>query len=173
MLQFYLFATRLSVFQKKHEAHSIGAPRQHMRKIKKGLESDLAKFSGIPRHDQSWSPASLKKSTFWRSWRISCGISSELVSVTSLDQLFFQAWCLSPILLKKTKSWALQFKGCFPFQGTANDREEMDESGPQIKWGKVKSIHRAIEKAVRAYDQVHTLVLQDKLAHRHCQTLTH
>ncbi len=85
-----------------------------------------------------------------------------MVKVTSLDQLFFQAWCLSPILLKKTKSWALQCKGCFPFQATDTDsityqvyREEMEAMGSQIKWAKVKSIHRAVEKAVRAYHQVH------------------
>jgi hypothetical protein len=115
-----------------------------MRKINKGLEYDLAELRGIPRNDQSWS--SWTKSTFWRSWRVSCGICSELVNVTSVDQLFFQLGVLSPLLLKKTKTWALQCKGCIPFQGTANHsftyqdyRKAMDELGPQIKWGKVHS----------------------------------
>jgi len=144
----------------KQDACSV-APRQRMQKTKSRLSVvyNWASQRSLPRHSQSW-----KMPTFGGLWRVSSatrpGSRQELVKVTSLDQLFFQAWCLSPILLKKTKSWALQCKGCFPFQASDTDsityqvyKEEMEAMGSQIKWAKVKSFHRAIEKAVRAYHQ--------------------
>jgi hypothetical protein len=79
--------------------------------------------------------------------------------VDSLDQLFVQAWCLNPILQSKCKTWALGSNGCFPCKHYAGIKfmrytDVVNVPGLPIKWTSVKSIHRAIEKLVRAYGQV-------------------
>ena len=88
--------------------------------------------------------------------------NSKIDRIDSLDQLFVQAWCLSPILLAKTKAWALLSKGCFGYQ--PHDSENFyfkqysedpdDEDVGSFKWARVKSIKRAVEKTVRIYKQV-------------------
>ena len=69
-----------------------------------------------------------------------------------------QAWCLDPILLSKTQAWAASSSGCFPTRGGdgyVRYSPGREGEGPQIRWAKIKSIDRAIEKAVRVYYQVH------------------
>ena len=84
--------------------------------------------------------------------------------VDSLDQLFVQAWCLNPILQSKCKAWALESNGCFPCKNYAGIKfmrytDVVNVPGLPIKWTSVKSIHRAIEKLVRAYGQVKHILL--------------
>jgi len=99
-------------------------------------------------------------SSLFRSWICNDVRLSGFKIVDSLDQLFIQAWCLNPNLLQKTKQWALLCRGCFPFHKplfkTVVFRpygEEIEELESQIKWTKVKSVRRAIEKVVRVYQQ--------------------
>ena len=158
----------------KQVASSV-APRQRMHRSRDRTKSRLsfvhnwALHHSLSRHSKSWN-----LSTFLGLWR-SSGTRPELVKVTSLGQLFFQAWCLSPILLNKTKFWALQCKGCFPFQASDTDSityqvysEEMDAIDSKFKWAKVKSVHRAVEKAVRVYHQV-----QLPICRKHMNMQTH
>jgi hypothetical protein len=82
-------------------------------------------------------------------------------TVQSLDQLYVQAWCLYPVLRVKVQKWALKSNGCFPVNALNGDltfipfaQMEHDESLGAIRWPHVKSTSRAIEKLVRAYNQV-------------------
>ena len=77
--------------------------------------------------------------------------------VASLDQLFVQATLLHPILLSKVKDWAGRANGWFPSRpdkGFVRYCAEPDNHS-EIKWAKLKTASRAIEKAVRVYSQVH------------------
>ena len=83
-----------------------------------------------------------------------------LIPVDSLDQLFVQATCLHPILLSKVKEWACKSSGYFPsckdpcyIQYCSHPDNHND-----IKWAKVKTVSRAIEKLVRVYNQVISLL---------------
>jgi hypothetical protein len=80
----------------------------------------------------------------------------------SLDQLYVQAMCLEPILLRKVRIWAAASKGCFPSKPVSDhfggiqyvqysDIENTEGSSVEIKWGKLKSADRAIEKIIRSY----------------------
>jgi hypothetical protein len=98
--------------------------------------------------------------------------------VLDLDQLFTMAEGLQPFLIRKVQEWATISGGCFLIkkQGGADihyDQSSLIDTGPvgadtagfvkwvdiasnpdllnQVKWGKVKSIHRAIEKVYRTY----------------------
>ena len=94
------------------------------------------------------------------------GLSREIHSqeeynsrIKSLDQLFIQAYCLHPLLIKKVKQWAVLSKGFVKvdFLGRQAYTRYSDLKAGQesaIKWCKVKSFQRAIEKVVRAYGQV-------------------
>ena len=75
------------------------------------------------------------------------------VPVASLDQLFAQARCLEPIFCWKVRAWAEASRGLFPIVGCLGFSRH-SEAGGEIKWAQVKSVHRAIEKAVRVYRQV-------------------
>ena len=92
--------------------------------------------------------------------------------VDSLDQLYFQAHCLHPILLDKVKKWAIASSGLFPVRSESEDSDhsragvnyikwteiERDPSiASRVCWAKVKSVERAIEKIVRTYKHVSTL----------------
>ena len=93
-------------------------------------------------------------------------VQETLQEVSSLDQLFVQAKLLDPILRSKVLDWALVSKGCFPSnshsQGNGNTyvccTEGPMENTP-IRWARLKSVERAVEKLVRAYGQVMTLIL--------------
>ena len=77
--------------------------------------------------------------------------------IKSLDQLFVQASCLHPILLRKVKAWAKASGGCFPCRGHAGfvkAADVPDNSAYLIRWAKLKSISRAVEKIYRIYDKV-------------------
>ncbi len=83
--------------------------------------------------------------------------------VDSLDQLYFQAHCLHPILLKKVENWAASWNGQFPVRNEATgevhfskwtDIQEDSTSRSRVCWAKVKSVERAIEKIVRTYKHV-------------------
>ena len=100
--------------------------------------------------------------------------------IRSLDQLFFQAKCLHPILLRKVQQLAEASGGGGCARQTvpmSSVLEESDNPSPacaamgssglvfqvagrdgggtkKIMWGNIKSVSRAIEKAIRAYKQV-------------------
>ena len=101
--------------------------------------------------------------------------------IRSLDQLFFQAKCLHPILLRKVQQLAeasggggcaritapvgsvLEEPRCTPpcavmgRSGLVFQLASQDVGGTkEIIWGNIKSVSRAIEKAIRAYKQVRT-----------------
>jgi hypothetical protein len=78
--------------------------------------------------------------------------------VRSLDQLYVQATCLHPILMRKVQVWAAASRGCFPL-ATGHEYKEYaaaaeEDLPPEMKFARVKAIPRAIEKLVRAYGQV-------------------
>jgi hypothetical protein len=96
----------------------------------------------------------------------------------SLDQLYAQAELLHPILLDKVRTWAALSRGHFPVHSaTASgdgggegvlqrfvvlsppDGDGGAEGGAsveslRIKWCKIKTVERAVEKVVRSYGQV-------------------
>jgi hypothetical protein len=77
--------------------------------------------------------------------------------VDSLDQLFVQAWCLEPFLVSKAKTWADASRGYFPLSDKRGFVLYSSFNGnleKQIKWGKVKAVHRSIEKVMRVYKKV-------------------
>ncbi len=96
---------------------------------------------------------------------LECACSS--CPVRSLDQLFVQALCVHPILLHKAKAWATKSNGCFPavvkVNETCNQKEfvtlDTVESNAKIsmKFAKIKSVSRALEKLGRSYGQVREL----------------
>ena len=80
--------------------------------------------------------------------------------VTSLDQLYLQAFCLDQELRRKVQYWALACNGYFPIDNFHHERkfakvtdiQQNSLLGP--KWGQIKSLPRAIEKVLRVYGQV-------------------
>ena len=92
-------------------------------------------------------------------WRQIIFGQSAFLKLDSIDQLFFQAACLHSLLLKKVNTWALETDGCFPvlFERTPSYtayKEVKDDKDAQIKYGKLKSSKRSIEKLVRSYCMV-------------------
>ena len=76
--------------------------------------------------------------------------------MTSLDQLFVQAFCLQPILISRIKAWALASGGylCCSQPGGALEYVRFGaREGVDFRWGKLKSVNRAIEKAIRCHGQ--------------------
>ena len=77
----------------------------------------------------------------------------------SLDQLYVQAICLEPILLRKVKDWAVGCSGCFACTSAAGLREYVQYSDIEknktfnVKWCRLKTEGRAIEKSIRSYGQ--------------------
>jgi hypothetical protein len=105
---------------------------------------------------------------FWRGLRIQPGdglASGDrqhyplTIPIQGLDQLYFQARCLHPILLEKVRHWARVSNGMIPVdkEGAALDFVRYNDVNPEdvtfIKWGQVKAVHRSIEKMVRSYSQ--------------------
>ena len=90
------------------------------------------------------------------------GTVDSLSPVQSLDQLFFQATALAPLLLSKVQAWAAGSGGCFAATGTRTgtfvrwiDVQEVElQSGGQVRWAGIKSVQRAIEKSTRSYGKV-------------------
>jgi hypothetical protein len=77
--------------------------------------------------------------------------------VKSLDQLFVQASCLHPILLQKVKTWAKASGGCFLCKGSSGFIKIADlpeDSLSSVRWAKIKSMSRAVEKVYRIYGKV-------------------
>lgn len=72
--------------------------------------------------------------------------------VTSLDQLYVQAQGLSPILKRKVQTWASHSNGGFPLRDGGLAWARPGDVPGNVKWAKLKSPKRAIEKAVRSYD---------------------
>ena len=75
-----------------------------------------------------------------------------------------QASCLNPILLAKAKAWAVAAGGSFPCRtlsgGTRFVRAadlEAEGNGLPVRWARVKSLHRTMEKLVRVYGQACSL----------------
>ena len=69
-----------------------------------------------------------------------------------------QAACLHPLLLRKVQAWARASGGGFPLASgrgyMAYARAAEADPAPELKFARVKSVPRAIEKVVRAYTQV-------------------
>jgi hypothetical protein len=102
--------------------------------------------------------------------------------VDSLDQLYYQAVALNPLLIAKVQSWAQYSGGCFSgssafvagdgvrIENGYNDvegnelppgfvrwmdvKEQEQSVGGQVQWAKVKSVQRSIEKTTRSYGKV-------------------
>ena len=80
--------------------------------------------------------------------------------VDSLDQLYVQAMCLNPILINMILGWANASKGLLPrtlpggHTSFVQHTEGHNVLFNHIKWCKIKSVDRAIEKALRIYGQV-------------------
>jgi hypothetical protein len=67
-----------------------------------------------------------------------------------------QAFCLQPILISRIKAWALASGGylCCSQPGGALEYVRFGaREGVDFRWGKLKSVNRAIEKAIRCYGQ--------------------
>jgi hypothetical protein len=84
---------------------------------------------------------------------------ASFTSLDSIDQLFVQAACVHPLLLANVKKRALVSDGCFPvlFERTRSYTafaEIKDSQDVEIKYGKLKSSSRSIEKLVRSYSKV-------------------
>ncbi len=78
--------------------------------------------------------------------------------VRSLDQLYVQATCLHPILMRKVRAWATASRGCF-LRADGGGYVECAAAAAadppmELKFARVKAVARAIEKLVRAYGQV-------------------
>jgi hypothetical protein len=84
--------------------------------------------------------------------------------IESLDQLFGQAGVLVAFLRAKAKGWALQSQGRFPvLQGDAatgggrvkfelwEDIARDEDMMRRVKWSRIKSTKRAVEKIYRCY----------------------
>ena len=89
---------------------------------------------------------------------------AQLYPLFSLDQLFVQAICTRPILLRKVQQWAAASNGMFPchslgkggparFAPFSGDTEDLAEGAgfDMFKWCRLKSVPRAVEKVIRAY----------------------
>lgn len=89
-------------------------------------------------------------------WHRASWAASGWEPVRSLDQLFCQASCLSPILREKVRVWAQAVGGTV--LRARGDREHVyvqPAGGVEIvKLGNIKSVGRAVEKLYRSYDQV-------------------
>ena len=84
--------------------------------------------------------------------------------VTCLDQLYCQATALSPLLVKKVQEWAAASRGFFAAAEPASQgfllwedvRDEELRIGGCVRWARIKSAKRSIEKATRSYGKVHS-----------------
>jgi hypothetical protein len=81
-------------------------------------------------------------------------------NVTSLDQLFAQAAGMQMILRRKVQEWAMHAGGCFQVEGTGelefvtwSDVCQRPDVVARIKWGKLKSVSRSVEKLLGAYQE--------------------
>ena len=124
-------------------------------------------ISSVPRQCQGdqychvvskWTESRPFKSSFTLSTRHLLRTGPNLIPVDSLDQLFVQATCLHPILLSKVKEWACKSSGYFPCcaENSYIKYCSHPDNHNDIKWAKVKTVSRAIEKLVRVYNQVPT-----------------
>ena len=138
---------------------AVKTPRQCRLSAERARDSPLAHLCKVVRHGCE---------PFWRKSRIECDDAlvsreeqhiSRIVPIGGLDQLYFQARCLHPILLGRVHSWAQMSKGMFPI---VKERDGLHfirlidveaEDLKFIKWGQVKSVHRSIEKLIRSYSQ--------------------
>lgn len=81
--------------------------------------------------------------------------------IVSLDQLYMQAHCMDVVLKAKVQEWALKADGWFPLTRQngkpcavptfAKWSDLKQQHNPAVKWGKVKSVSRSIEKLLRVY----------------------
>ena len=73
--------------------------------------------------------------------------------VMSLDQLYVQAVCLYPVLLRKVQEWATAAEGDHEVL-RAHSIPGDDLPMVQVKFAGIKSVSRAVEKCIRAYSRV-------------------
>jgi hypothetical protein len=113
---------------------------------------------------------------------LDCGVegtTNAMQPVDSMDQLYCQAVALSPLLIAKVQAWAAASNGCFLSAAEygsfsyANEnrncgdpslpagfvrwekvREEEMLVGGRVRWARVKSVQRSIEKSTRSYGKV-------------------
>jgi hypothetical protein len=71
-----------------------------------------------------------------------------------LEQLFAQAAGLDIVLRHKIQAWALLTKGCFPIDETLSrwDYIKQNVLETRVRWAKLKTRDRALEKVYRSYD---------------------
>ena len=90
------------------------------------------------------------------------GVWSHMPPIRSFERIFAQAAVAAPLLRSKVKAWALQSGGMFPMiqaeEGTSRYCFERWDSiighaelVGRVKWAKVKSKKRAVEKVYRCY----------------------
>ncbi len=84
----------------------------------------------------------------------------KLQYVNNLDQLYVQATCMHPVLIRKVSDWASKSRGLASVPASHGPHQwisyaDLDVNKREhIKWCKLKSVQRAVEKAVRSYGQV-------------------
>ena len=105
-------------------------------------------------------------------------LSYTLPCLNNLDQLYVQATCLHPVLIRKVRDWASKSRGLFSVSETNGQQQWISlvdadvEKINLIKWCKIKTVQRAVEKTVRSYGQVRTFVVCSRLSVSFCLTFS-
>ena len=125
-----------------------------------------AEFTGIvtPQSQPVPEPARLESSSLVRrSMEIFESDGPHLVRAArlmDLDVLYFQAMCAHPLLIEKVRGWAAACQGQFPGLRTRLGggmllfSSQMEGPSAAIRWARIKTVARSIEKVRRCYDQV-------------------
>ena len=96
---------------------------------------------------------------------------SRAVLLMDLDVLYSQAMCAHPLLVDKVRNWAVACQGRFPGLlsrvggGVLLFSPPTEGSSAAIRWARVKSVGRSIEKVRRCYDQVHFFKSNSSVSH--------
>ena len=103
----------------------------------------------------------LNVSSWWNRHVFRLQARAVLYPLFSLDQLFVQAVCAFPLLLRKVQQWAAASCGLFPCQRLKDDncvtfakfaeQNRFCDFREGFKWCRLKSVPRAVEKVIRAY----------------------
>jgi hypothetical protein len=104
-----------------------------------------------PQHDAAQAPVPAAE----RPW-LKVDVS-EGSPVTSLDQLYVQAVCLYPVLLRKVQAWAAAAEGQNQIlRSHSAPPMDSDFESPlvEVRYAGIKSVARAVEKSVRSYARV-------------------
>ena len=144
---------KLAVLELGQVAEKISLPKQ----IKlKGARQYNSKHVHASKHDRQ------QRGMFFGSDdAASPGTLNWSSPVLSLDQLFVQAECLAPFLVVKVQEWAQSSCGYFPLHQQSLDGSAavvrwtaVGYDASIVRWGRIKSVSRAVEKATRSYGKV-------------------